>query len=99
MWKQLAKDGNLSDLSRAATLGLTFAVGVAVFSFGGFLLDQRRGGGILFTLIGMFLGLAFGAYETWKVITYLNQKAAGHTRSSPSVPPDDTAPPSSRKST
>lgn len=80
MWKQLAREGNLSDLSQAITLGLTFAVGVAVFSFGGFLLDQRRGGGILFTLTGMFIGLAFGAYETWKVILLLNRQAQDHAR-------------------
>ncbi|GEM_PF-1271055 len=83
MWKELAKNGNLSDLSQAITLGLTFAVGVAVFSFGGFLLDQRRGGGILFTLIGIFLGLALGAYETWKVILLLNRQAGNHARHQP----------------
>lgn len=86
MWKQLAQDGNLGDLSRAITLGLTFAVGVAVFSFGGFLLDQRRGGGILFTLIGMILGLALGAYETWRVILLLNEKAAKHCAKPPHGP-------------
>lgn len=88
MWKQLAQDGNLGDLGRAITLGLTFAVGVAVFSFGGFLLDQRRGGGILFTLVGLLLGLALGAYETWRVIQMLNEKAAKYGANPPPAPPD-----------
>ncbi len=88
MWKQMSQNGNLGDLGRAISLGLTFAVGVAVFSFGGFLIDQRRGGGILFTVIGLILGLALGAYETWRVIELLNREAAKHTRTQP--PPPDT---------
>lgn len=86
MWKELSKQERLGDLMRAMTLGMTFAVGVAVFSFAGFLIDQRRGGGILFTLIGLCLGLALGAYETWKVVTLLNQQAADHARRQPQPP-------------
>lgn len=84
MWKQFFRQPNArSDISQALTLGTTFAVGMAIFSFAGFKIDQRRGGGILFTLLGMFLGLAFGAYETWRVITFLNQQAQDRTRHSP----------------
>ena len=84
MWKQILRQPNeRSDISQALTLGTTFAVGMAVFSFAGFKIDQRRGDGILFTLLGMFLGLAFGAYETWRVITFLNQQAQHRTRQPP----------------
>ena len=56
-------------------LGLNFAVGMAVFSFIGFYIDQKRGKGcILFTILGVFLGLAYGAYEVWKVIRMLNEQ-------------------------
>lgn len=93
MWKQLFKHPNArSDISQALTLGTTFAVGMALFSFAGFKIDQRRGDGILFTLLGMFLGLAFGAYETWRVITFLNQQAQDRTRHSPPKTGPDTTP-------
>ena len=91
MWKEMLRQPNeRSDLSQAMTLGTTFAVGMAVFSFVGYKIDQRRGDGILFTLLGMFLGLAFGAYETWRVITFLNQQAQHRTRqSTPKHNPDN----------
>lgn len=93
MWKQLFNQENgRGDLSQALTLGTTFAVGMAVFSFIGFKIDQKRGGGILFTLIGMIFGLAFGAYETWKVITFMNQRADRQLRSPPPSPPSDHSP-------
>jgi hypothetical protein len=49
-------------------VGTTFAVAVALFAGGGYWLDQRRGGGILWTLVGAGLGLAYGAYEIWMMI-------------------------------
>lgn len=63
------------ELGQAVNLGLNCAVGMAVFSFLGFWIDQRRGGDrLLFTLLGMALGLAYGAYEVWKVIRMLNRQ-------------------------
>jgi hypothetical protein len=65
------------ELGQAVNLGLNCAVGMAVFSFLGYWVDQRRGGDrILFTLLGMTLGLAYGAYEVWKVIRMLNRQCA-----------------------
>ena len=65
------------ELGQALNLGLDCAVGMAVFSFLGYWIDQRRGGDrILFTLLGMTLGLAFCAYEVWKVIRMLNRQCA-----------------------
>jgi hypothetical protein len=50
------------------SLGLTMAAGMAFFSFLGYFIDQKRGEGSLFTLLGMFLGLAYCFYEVWKVV-------------------------------
>lgn len=71
-----------AELSRALNLGLNCAAGMAVFSFAGYWLDQRRGGEgrQLCTLIGMVLGLAYGAYEVWKVVRDLNRQAADACR-------------------
>lgn len=95
MWKQiLGRQNERGDLSRALTLGTTFAVGMAVFSFIGFKIDRRRGDdAILFTVMGMSLGLLFGAYETWRVIAFLNRKAQSHTSNTPPTPPPDTSQP------
>jgi F0F1-type ATP synthase assembly protein I len=96
MWQKtfLAPEGR-SDLGQALMLGMNFAVGMAVFSFGGYWIDQKRGGGLLFTVSGMVLGLGYGAYEVWKVIRLLNEQARktcverGQTRSSSSGKSDD----------
>jgi hypothetical protein len=58
----------------AAGLGLQLAVGMAVFVGGGFWLDQKRGGGVLFTLLGAGLGLFYCGYEIWKLARTLNGK-------------------------
>ncbi len=83
-----------SEMGRAVMLGLNFAVGMAVFSFLGFLVDQKRGGGILFTVAGIVLGLTYGGYEVWKVIRMLNEQAgkacsgAPPARGKTKTPPD-----------
>ena len=61
-------------MGRAVMMGLNFAVGMALFAFAGWYIDQKRGdGAILFTVCGMVLGLAYGAYEVWVVIRLLNE--------------------------
>lgn len=72
------------ELAQAVMLGMNFAVGMAIFSFLGFYVDQKRGqGGILFSVIGICLGLAYGGYEVWKVIRILNAQAADACRPRP----------------
>jgi hypothetical protein len=96
MWQKtfLAPEGR-SDLGQAVMLGTNCAVGMAVFSFAGYLVDQKRGGGLLFTVSGMVCGLAYGAYEVWKVIRMLNEQARktcverGQTRVPPKGESDD----------
>lgn len=68
--------GERNELGRATMLGVNFAVGMATFSFLGYWIDSKRGeGSIFFTLLGVMLGLGYGAYETWIVIRDLNAKA------------------------
>jgi F0F1-type ATP synthase assembly protein I len=68
-------------MRRALMLGINFAVGMAVFAFVGFYIDQKRGKGcILFTILGVLLGVGYGTYEVWKVVRMLNEdvrKACG----------------------
>ena len=55
----------------ALSFGMTFAAGMAVFTVAGWWIDKRRGGGVAFTLAGVFLGLGYGGYELWKLIRLL----------------------------
>lgn len=77
MIKQIMlKPSERSEMGRAVMLGLNFGVGMAVFSFAGYYIDQWRGkGGMVFTVCGMLAGLAYGAYEVWIVIRMLNAEA------------------------
>lgn len=59
--------------TEAVALGTTMAVGMAVFAFAGHYVDSRRGGGVFWTLCGMFAGLAYGGYEVWKAVRLLDQ--------------------------
>ncbi|MCE9616678.1 MAG: AtpZ/AtpI family protein [Lentisphaerae bacterium] len=63
--------------SAAVNLGLNFAVGIALLTYVGHWLDARRGGGSGWTLTGMFLGLVYGAYETWKVVRHPGNGTGG----------------------
>ena len=64
--------GERNEMGRALMLGMNFAVGMAVFSFLGYFIDQKRGdGAIFFTVVGIVAGLAYGAYEVWIVIRML----------------------------
>ena len=61
------------------SLGINLAVGMAVFAGLGYYIDQKRGDGQTFTLLGIFLGLFYIGYEIWK----LTRSSASDT-SSPS---------------
>ena len=57
----------------AMSLGITMAVGMAFFAYIGYILDQKTGGGQLWTLAGIFLGLFYCGYEVWKLIKKTNK--------------------------
>jgi uncharacterized membrane protein YkvI len=61
------KQNSGSGPAPALHFGLNFAVAMALFSFAGHKLDQRKGHGSAFTLAGIFLGLMYGGYEVWKL--------------------------------
>jgi hypothetical protein len=50
------------------TLGIQLAFSWVVLIGGGVWLDRRQGGGWTFTFLGLLLGLAFLAYELWKIV-------------------------------
>ncbi len=59
----------------AIGFGTSFATGMAVFALGGHWLDVKTGREPLFTLLGIFLGLAYGGWELWKLIAVPNRPA------------------------
>ncbi len=65
----------------AVGLGLQLAVGMAVFTGGGLWLDRKRGGGVLFTLLGVGLGLFYCGYEIWKVARRMSEENAASPES------------------
>jgi hypothetical protein len=73
---------------RAIALGTNLAVGMVAFSLGGYWLDARRGGGLLWTLVGMFLGLVYGGYEVWKVVRELERQDRGRQDTARRTGPD-----------
>lgn len=84
MRKLFTGPGERNELGRALMLGMNFAVGMAMFSFLGYYIDQRRGNGAMFfTVCGILLGLAYGAYEVWIVIRMLNEQARKATTPRP----------------
>lgn len=60
----------------ALSLGANLTAGMLAFTFIGYSIDKRFGEGETFTLIGLFLGLAYGGYEVWKVVRYLQREEA-----------------------
>jgi hypothetical protein len=60
---------------RAVVLGTELATGMAVFSLLGYWLDRRSGGGIGWTLGGMFMGLVYGGYAVWKTVRGMVEEA------------------------
>ncbi|MDF7823151.1 AtpZ/AtpI family protein [Pontiellaceae bacterium B12227] len=66
--------------SPAVGFGSSFAGGMAVFGLGGHWLDRKTGHEYLFTLLGIGLGLLYGAWELWKLITISNRQAERRRR-------------------
>lgn len=64
-----------SVVGSAIALGTNMVAGMALFTFLGYKLDQRRGEGRGFTLAGMFLGLFYGGYEVWKLVRQMQAMA------------------------
>lgn len=63
--------GPLGRAGQAIALGTELVVGMGLFTFGGYYIDSKKGGGYFWTLCGMGLGFVYGAYQIWKVISIL----------------------------
>jgi len=63
-------------VNSALTLGFSMSVGMGLFAGLGWWLDRRRGGGVLWTMVGAGVGLLYIAYETWKVVREVNAEDA-----------------------
>lgn len=48
--------------------GFTFVMGMAVFVLGGYWLDQQKGSGSFWTIVGVVLAFAYGIYEVYKLL-------------------------------
>ena len=57
----------------ALGFGLNFAVGMALSVWLGSKMKEKTGKEY-WILVGMFLGLAYGGYELWKIIVMSNKK-------------------------
>ena len=80
--QKCADAANRSMTSRALTLGIELATGMAVFTLIGYWLDSRRGGGQSWTLCGMGMGLVYVAYQFWRLIRGLNSQPRDKAESS-----------------
>ncbi len=60
----------------AIGLGYQMLSAMAVFVGGGYYLDSRRGGGHLYTLIGVALAFVYSGYEVWKLLRLMNEEDA-----------------------
>lgn len=60
----------------AIGIGYQLLAAMAVFVGGGYWLDQRRGGGHLWTLIGVGCAFVYGIYEVWKLVKMLEKEDA-----------------------
>jgi len=58
-------------------LGSVMAGGMLLFGLGGHWLDRRYGTGRIWLIVGLFAGLFYGFYETWKAVRALDRAGAG----------------------
>ena len=63
-------------VAMALGLGTNLLAGFVMFTWLGWWVDHRRGGGSAFTLAGIFLSFVWGGYEVWKVVRTLDEEAA-----------------------
>ncbi len=84
----------VQSLAVASQFGITLAVSVVLGVFAGQWLDGRAGTGILFTLIGVLLGLVAAATNTVRLYRALLRKSESdwHAQTTESARTDDGKP-------
>lgn len=66
--------GSARKYAAGVSLGWNMAVGMAVFTLIGYIIDQKIGSDQFWTLIGIFMGLFYCGYEVWKLVRNTNTK-------------------------
>ena len=62
-----SSEQNLRNAGKHMAVGFNMAVGMGVFAYGGYKLDQKYEG-VFFTILGVVFGCIYIAYESWKLI-------------------------------
>lgn len=75
-----AKSTGRALVGQMLNLGSVMAGGMLLFGLGGHWLDRRYGTGRLWLLVGLFVGLFYGFYETWKAVRALDKAGEGKGR-------------------
>ncbi len=73
-------------MQSAIGLGYQFIAAILLFVGAGYYADSKRGGGYLFTLIGVALAFIYGGYEVWKLVRILEEEDESE---GPDVPNQD----------
>ncbi len=63
------------------TLGYQLLAAMILFVGGGYWLDQKGGGGHLWTLVGIGFAFVYGGYEVWKLVKQLEKEDENRTAS------------------
>lgn len=91
-----AESGMRGRFAQAAlAMGYEFIAAILLFAGGGYFIDSRRGGGSLFTLIGVALAFGYGTYVVWKMVRLSNDEESSSPNANPHEPPNTD--PGSRK--
>jgi hypothetical protein len=72
--KRSYRGGGRAGVARCLSLGFDIAAGAALFTFGGYWLDRKTGGGQFWTLVGMVLGFVYAGYEIWRAMRSIQEQ-------------------------
>jgi len=72
----------------ALTFAYTFAGGIVFCTLGGVWLDRKFDSLPIFTISGIFLGLAYGFYELWKIVRWMERRESEDNDDSKPPPTD-----------
>ena len=69
-----SKTGKWGKYVRYSHVGSQFFLAIAIFTFGGYWLDQKCGTVVLFTLLGLAAGFGGGFYSMYKTLFLRDQR-------------------------
>lgn len=76
--KPSAHAGLVKKYGAAIALGTNFTAGMLGCVFIGYILGERFGHQDAWVLAGVFVGLAYGGYEVWKLVRRLQEEEETH---------------------